>query len=172
MRVAGGRPLRPLVLAQRGPITRRMATAIVANLSKKIGQRELAVVRERLGFARDEVRCLDVESPGPGNVLLLEAEFADGHELVSEFGEKGVAAETVAERACAAWERWVAADVPVGEHLADQLLVPLALAGGGAFVTCPPTEHTRTNAALVARLLGIPIAIEPIADDQARVTVG
>jgi RNA 3'-terminal phosphate cyclase (ATP) len=172
MRVRGGTPLRPLVLDERGALRSRRARAIVANLPEKIGRRELEVVRKRLDFERHEVHVVDVPSAGPGNMLMIEAVHEGGVEVVSECGEKGLLAETVAARACDAFARWDAADVPVGEHLADQLLIPLALARGGGFVTQRPTEHTRTNAALVERLLGVPIAIEALADDRARVRVG
>lgn len=172
MRVRGGATLQPLALDERGALRRRGAQAIVANLSQKIARRELDVVRDRLGFAARELEVVDVPSAGPGNMLMIEAVHEGGVELVSECGEKGLLAETVAARACDAFARWDAADVPVGEHLADQLLIPLALAKGGSFVTQRPTEHTRTNAALVERLLGVPIAIETLADDRARVRVG
>lgn len=48
---------------------------------------------------------------------------------------------------------YLAAQVPVGRHLADQLLLPMALAAGGAFRTLTPTEHTRTQVE-VLRLFG------------------
>ncbi len=35
--------------------------------------------------------------------------------------------------------------VPVGPHLADQLVLLLALARGGSFRTTAPTLHTRTQ---------------------------
>jgi len=50
---------------------------------------------------------------------------------------------------------------PVGRHLADQLLLPLALAGGGSFRTLEPTQHTRTNAGVISRFLEVDFAIEP-----------
>jgi RNA 3'-terminal phosphate cyclase (ATP) len=172
LRVAGGRPLRPLVIDERGELRHRRAQALVANLPKKIGHRELAVVREQLGFERDELELVELPGPGPGNLLLIEGEHDGGGELVSECGEKGLLAETVALRAVDAWRRWHDTGAPVGEHLADQLLIPFALAGGGGFTTLTPTEHTRTNAALVQRLLGVPIAIATLDAERTRVRVG
>jgi RNA 3'-terminal phosphate cyclase (ATP) len=40
---------------------------------------------------------------------------------------------------------WEAHDVPIGEHLADQLILPVWLAGGGRLRTVPPSRHTRTQ---------------------------
>jgi RNA 3'-terminal phosphate cyclase (ATP) len=51
----------------------------------------------------------------------------------------------VAESALDCWRAYEASGAPVGEHLADQLLLPLALAGGGEFLTMKPTLHTTTN---------------------------
>ena len=41
---------------------------------------------------------------------------------------------------------WLEAEVPVDEYLADQLLLPLALADGGSFRTTKPSLHATTNA--------------------------
>jgi RNA 3'-terminal phosphate cyclase (ATP) len=172
LRVTGGLPLCPLVLDERGPIRAERAVAMISNLPDHVARRELDVVRDRLGLAMHELEALTVASPGPGNALEIEAEFAGGRELVTAFGEKGVPAEVVAQRAVAEYTRWRDADVPVGEHLADQLLIPLALAGGGTFITCTPTEHTRTNARIVERLLGVPIALDVESSARIRVTVG
>jgi len=91
---------------------------------------------------------------------MLHVESEHASELATAFGAKGVPAERVARRAVAEMERYLAADVPVGEHLADQLLVPMALAGGGAFRTMPLSSHARTNAALIERFLPVRFAYE------------
>jgi RNA 3'-terminal phosphate cyclase (ATP) len=44
---------------------------------------------------------------------------------------------------------------PVGEHLADQLLIPMAMAGGGSFRTRPLSEHARTNMEVVQKFLPV-----------------
>jgi RNA 3'-terminal phosphate cyclase (ATP) len=48
----------------------------------------------------------------------------------------------------------------VGPHLADQLLLPLAMAGAGVFRTSAPTLHTRTNMAIIERFLPVTFRIE------------
>jgi RNA 3'-terminal phosphate cyclase (ATP) len=59
-------------------------------------------------------------------------------------GEPGVPAETVGETVLEAWRTWRDGPGVVDRHLADQLVVPLALAGGR--VRAPePTPHLRTN---------------------------
>ena len=86
---------------------------------------------------------------GPGNALLVELAFEHVTGMFSAFGERGVSAESVAENACAQATVWLESGAAVDQHLADQLLLPLALAGGGGFSTTAPSEHFKTNAALI-----------------------
>ena len=60
----------------------------------------------------------------------------------------------------------------VGSHLADQLLIPMALAGGGSFRTLAPSPHTQANASVVRRFLDVPIVIDREAEDVYRITLG
>src|SRR5206468_1274250 len=82
-------------------------------------------------------------------------------EVFTGFGEIGVRAEAVAERAVREARGYLAAQVPVGPYLADQLLVPLALAGGGAFRTAPLSRHSTTNIAVIRQFLGLDVAVAP-----------
>lgn len=50
---------------------------------------------------------------------------------------------------------YLALEVPVGPYLADQLLVPLAIAGKGRFCTGPPTRHTRINMDIIKQFMGV-----------------
>ena len=88
------------------------------------------------------------------------------------FGERGRAAEEVARQAVAEARSWLLAEVPVADHLADQLLLPMALAGGGSFRTVEPSLHAKTNAAIIRRFLAVPIRFEQEDDGRWRVMVG
>jgi RNA 3'-terminal phosphate cyclase (ATP) len=156
--------LRPIEILDAGPITRRSATAVLARLPAHIGDRELAVVQDSLGFTRAECALRELGDAGTGNVLLIEVERAQGRELVAGFGEQGTRAELVASRACAELAAFLAADVPVGEHLADQLLLPLAIAGGGSFRCAPLSRHATTNIETIGLFLDVPIRVEPVGD--------
>ncbi|MEX1362781.1 MAG: RNA 3'-terminal phosphate cyclase [Nannocystaceae bacterium] len=158
--IAGGRPLSPARWEQRGEVRRRRATAKVSALSVSIARRELAIVGQRLGWSPSELQVQRVRSSGPGNVLDLELEHEGGTTVVTSFGQKGISAEQVAEEAAQRLEGFLHAQVPVDEHLADQLLIPLALARGGGFRTVAPTLHTRSNAALIERWLPVRIGLQ------------
>jgi RNA 3'-terminal phosphate cyclase (ATP) len=119
-------------LRRRG-IVRRSARGIVSNLPLSIAERELAVVEQQLGWERSSLIAESVSSRGPGNILFLEVESEQLTEIFIGFGERGVRAEVVAEWAVDEAKRYLNADVAVGEHLADQLLLPMALMKGGCY---------------------------------------
>jgi RNA 3'-terminal phosphate cyclase (ATP) len=162
--IGGGAALRPIEIIEAGPVTARRATAILARLPSHVGDREHAIVRDRLGFTAAECEVRDVREGGPANVLLLEIERGPHRELVSGFGEKGLRAELVATRACDELEAFLAAGVPIGEHLADQLLLPLAVAGGGRFRAAPLSLHATTNIATIEQFLDVEVRVEPDGD--------
>lgn len=170
--IGDGTKLAPIEIVDTPPITSRHAVAILARLPTHIAEREFGIVEERLGWPRAECEIRETRYGGPGNALLLEVERGDRvREIVSEIGEKGVRAELVAMRACEQMERYLEANVPIGEHLADQLLLPLALAGGGRFKCGPLSLHATTNIETIGRFLEVPIRDEPDGDNVI-VTVG
>jgi RNA 3'-terminal phosphate cyclase (ATP) len=86
--------------------------------------------------------------------------FDGGAEVATAFGERRVRAEAVASQAAEEMKRFLRSDVPVGIHTADQLLVPMALAGGGSFRTLPLTLRTRTNMDVIRAFLPVEIETE------------
>jgi RNA 3'-terminal phosphate cyclase (ATP) len=167
--------LAPLEIRERGALRARRAVARVSNLPMSIAQREVAVLTRALSLKPHEARAEIVASAGPGNVVLLEVESEALTEVFTGFGERGVRAETVAERLAREAREYLDAGVPVGRHLADQLLVLLALAGGGTFGTLSPSAHTTTNAAVIGEFLQARIAIEAEGEGggyEVRVSVG
>jgi RNA 3'-terminal phosphate cyclase (ATP) len=164
--------LRPLELLERGAVTARLASAQVANLDMDIAKRELAVVAKKLSWAGDELRAVKVrDGVGPGNLLTLRIECEHVTEVFAGFGQVHKRAEQVAKDAVNEARQYLAAGVPVGPHLADQLLLPLAMAGGGSFRTVAPTLHTRTNIEVIERFLPVRFVVEP-EEHFVRVTVG
>jgi RNA 3'-terminal phosphate cyclase (ATP) len=147
-------------LLERGEIRGREAVALVSRLPRHIAERELDVVAREAGWQPSELRVLEVASPGPGNVLVLAVESDALTEVFAGFGQKGVPAEEVAGRTVEEMRRYLDADVPVGEHLADQLLLLFSLAGSGAYATLPLSGHTTTQIDLIPRFLGVSIRVE------------
>ena len=83
-----------------------------------------------LSLGCDNVKVVEVHGHGPGNALLLDLEFEHSTELICAFGARQKSAEAVAAEVVADARIFLDAAVPVGAHLADQLLIPLALGGG------------------------------------------
>jgi RNA 3'-terminal phosphate cyclase (ATP) len=59
----------------------------------------------------------------------------------------------------------------VDEHLADQLLIPIALAGSGSFRTTKPSSHSITNADIIQRFLRVAIRFDEESASTWRVTI-
>lgn len=149
-----------LDLPERGAVRARRARALVSALPKNIADREIRVLVERFSLSRAEFRVDEVEAPvGPGNVVGFEIESEHVTERFVGFGEKGTPADEIATRVADAASEYLDANVPVGRHLADQLLLPLALAGGGSFRTLSPSSHTQTQIAVLRAFLRIGIDV-------------
>lgn len=172
-RIEPVKQLRRLDLPERGVIRQRRARAIISKLPIEVADRELAAVRSQLGWNETECSVEVVEHPlGPGNALLLEIETEHVTAIFTSFGERGASAENVARKVAEAAGSWLESGGPVEEHLADQLLMPLALAGGGTFRTTKPSSHSTTNAAVIQQFLAIGICFERESDKLWRVVVG
>jgi RNA 3'-terminal phosphate cyclase (ATP) len=162
--------LAPLRLPERGAVHAIHARATVANLPEHIARRELAVLQQRLNLDGNDLRVhIDTQATGPGNVVMVEVVCEHITEVFTGFGERGVRAETVAQRLASRVQRYLAAEVAVGEHLADQLLVPMALAGEGSFLTLKPSGHAVSNMEVIQRFMDIAIEQQELASDRWRV---
>lgn len=161
-----------LELLERGAVRCRRALAIVSALPVSIAHRELKVVETALSIGRDHLKTVEEARPvGPGNAVIVDVESEHVTEVFSAIGEKRVSAETVAGRACDEVRRYLDAGVPVGEHLADQLLIPMALAGGGSFVTTPLSPHAVTNIGVIEQFLSRKFAVDRSDETRHRVDV-
>lgn len=156
-------PLQPLTLTERGALRRVWGLGVAAALPAHIAQR----LADRAGRQlRDlavplAVAPARVRSAGPGAGLFLVAEYAQARAGFSALGEKGKPSEQVADTACAELQAHHAAGAPVDPHLADQLLLPLALAaetGASTFRTSRVTQHLLTNACILEQ--GLPVKVE------------
>ncbi len=159
-------------ILERGNIINKTARASVANLPVNIANRELNVIRDKLEWDSKLLKAVEVEnSQGPGNILTVEIESDNITEVFTGFGEKGISAEKVARRAVKSVQEYLAFKVPVGRYLADQLLIPMALAGGGKFRTLSPTQHTTTNVEIIKKFLDVEIAMNEYDQNQWEIEI-
>jgi len=150
--------LTPVSIMERGEIVAQTATATVAGLSPDIAKRELEVVAKKLEWGEDSLRIEQLaDKVGPGNVLSIEIQSEHVTEVFTGFGERGRSAERVAKSTVAQVNHYLHKGVPVWSHLADQLMLPFAMAGAGEFSTCALTPHSESNASVIEQFLQIKI---------------
>lgn len=138
---------RALALVERGEARPLRAEVLVSRVPASVAEREAAVLCQRLPLDPAHVTVRDVgrEARGPGNSLHVALPHEHVTEVITAFGRRGLRAENVARSAAKQARAYLAATEPVGVHLADQLMLPLALLGGGSFATGALSSHARTN---------------------------
>ncbi|GKT25373.1 RNA 3'-terminal phosphate cyclase [Acidovorax sp. SUPP3334] len=164
-----GRMLAPFDLLERGPRRAAWAQALVPGLARGIAARELEALRQLLGWAgtAEQLRVPPArENEGPGNALLAVLEYDQVTEVFCALGERGVRAEQVADQLAGEVLSFERSQGAVGPHLADQWMLPLALAvwrsGQRASYTAEAvTPHTSTNAQVIAQCLPVRIMLSP-----------
>jgi len=122
---------------------------------------EVVVAAHLLQLAEEEQQITFTNnSPGPGNVVMVEVESASLVEVFTSFGKMGVSAEKVGADAAAQVSAYLASEAAVSEHLADQLLLPMALAGGGSFTTATISSHAQTDMDVISKFLPVSFSVE------------
>ncbi len=153
----GAGKLRGIELVERGALRRVWGISALANLKSHIGQRQANraenVLREQ--GLQPKIEVVRAPSPGPGTVIFLVAEFEHVVAGFTAYGRRGKPAERVAEEACDEFLRYYHSGAAVDKHLADQLILPMALTGQPCrFTTSEVTEHLRTVVGVVERFRG------------------
>ena len=167
--------LKSLALTDRGEITRRTVRLMFAHLPFHIIERERRKIAEKTDWDESVFEIREMSgSRGPGNLVMIEAESRDVCELFTGFGEVNVPAEKVAIDALEQYRSYVAADVPVGVYLADQLMLPLGIArflGSEAseFLTHDLSRHSTTHIDILQRFLNIDISVTQENNGRCRV---
>jgi RNA 3'-terminal phosphate cyclase (ATP) len=151
---------RSFELLERGAAGRRLCEIGLAHLPATIAEREWEALCKELRWTPEPRIDRDSSSVGPGNYLSVHLEFEHVTEVVTAFGERGVSAESVGRRVAGQARRYLASEAPVGVHLADQLMLPLALLSGGRYRTLEPSQHARTNAEVVDLFLPGAVRLE------------
>lgn len=149
----------PLLWLERGAVQSISALCHLADVPEHVGDREVQWLRRALNLAENAVQVLDWPECGPGNALAAAVQAEHAAEVVTGFGKRGVSASQVAAHVALEVQQWLAADVPVGAHLADQLIAPLAVLCGGSFRTVQPTPHLLSQIEVVRALLGDRVAL-------------
>jgi RNA 3'-terminal phosphate cyclase (ATP) len=162
--------LQPVEIFERGADQGRRAIAHLAGLSPDIASRAFDQIEKRMRWDRS---CFEIMQHsagcGPGFVLTSEVASEEITETFTGFGERGVRVEQVADAMIDQIRRYLSTSAPVGDYLADQLLIPLALSGAGGFRAVAISRHAQTNIDVIQQFL--PAQFETAASPDGGVEV-
>ncbi|GAA0221904.1 RNA 3'-terminal phosphate cyclase [Halobacterium noricense] len=144
-------------LAERGELTgvRIYSKASTSLAEQNVAERQLKTSYDRLSSAGHSVlerRTTYAKSHSTGSSLLVRAEYGNSGTSVVGFdglGERGVPAEEISQSVVSAFSAFHDGVGVVDEHMADQLLVFLALAGGRVAIP-EVTAHIETSLELLS----------------------
>ena len=165
-----GGPLQGLSLLERKYKTKAKLMALVSKLPLEIAKRELDVIRRKGKWHPSECYPIEIKnSPGPGNVVMMEFNSGNVNEIITGYGSPGVPAESVARKTYRDARPYLAWEYPVGEYLADQLLLPMGLAASqqnagvvSEFLTGPLSLHATTHIEILKRFLDIEVIVDEV----------
>ncbi|MBW2466508.1 MAG: RNA 3'-terminal phosphate cyclase [Deltaproteobacteria bacterium] len=157
------RGLQGLQLKERGSLQRLNISACSANLPGHIAQREIAHLEACLADYRGKTisNALASRALCPGNFVSLEAEYVHTVAGFNGLGKRGKPAEEVASGVCRDFIRFDRTGATVDQHLADQIILYMALAHGDSFFLTPEiTSHLQTNINVIRRFLPVNIKLD------------
>jgi RNA 3'-terminal phosphate cyclase (ATP) len=150
-------------------------TAVVAGIPVSVGERECETIRRKANWHSSCFLVHDVEEPiGAGNVVMIELVAPMVTELLIGIGKVGVKAEHVARTVLRSARSHIKARAPVGEYLADQLMMPMGLAASqgktSSFLTSPLSTHSKTHIDVLKMFLDIQVNVERTDDANCLVS--
>jgi len=156
-------PLKPLRIKERGRLKSLRVISTVAHLPYSIAERQRNRATNRLteqGFA-PQGETGTVESPGKGSFCFIRADFENVRAGFSSLGAIGKRAERVADEAAEDFLGYWNDPGALDRHLADQVVLYMALAEGESIVTVSEvTEHLKTNIWVIEQFLPVKFGLE------------
>ncbi|NOQ35940.1 MAG: RNA 3'-terminal phosphate cyclase [Methylococcaceae bacterium] len=163
--------LAPIKIEERGKLQAIEPVCIGAGIPAHVLNRESKQLLYKFTNPQPKVKTLMVDSLGSGNLVSIRLFYEHVNEVIDCLGAIGIRAEKVATNAITAMRKYQASKAPVGEHLADQLLLPMAIGSGGCFVTSELSEHTRTNIDVIESLTNVRIHKQKLANHLWKIIV-
>jgi RNA 3'-terminal phosphate cyclase (ATP) len=131
-----------------------------------IAERECSTIESSPGWKKVKYRIEENNNSfSPGNVVTIELGFENITEVVTALGKQGTPAQKVAKTAVRDANEYLESNAVVGDYLADQLMLPMAIAAQQhdcvyQYRTVKPSDHSTTHAALIRQFLDVEVAIE------------
>jgi RNA 3'-terminal phosphate cyclase (ATP) len=160
--------------SERGELKNVYGLSGVGNLPLSIAERQknaaLAILASQ--GINAEIETISVSTPGQGTFIFLEAETGNCLAGFSSLGERGKKAELVGEEAAKEFLDYYSASACLDRHLADQIVVYLAISKGeSSFTTTEISGHLLTNLWVIEKFLGSRYRIEGETGKPGRVTI-
>lgn len=143
----------PFERCERGNLHNAYITVGVLNLERSIAERILKSVRKHLDNIEATYKIVHFKGIGQGIVASATVDSEHHREAFTVLGDPRVRAENVGKRLAGQIKRYLQQRACIDEYLTDQLLLPLALTGGGQFSTRFISEHTRTQINTISQFL-------------------
>lgn len=156
--------LKSLHLQERGNLQVVRGLAVATQLPAHIPQRMASRAENLLREAKikPDIQPVKMRGIAPGAGITLVAEYEHSLAGFSALGKLGLAAEKVAEMAVEQLLDFQATGAPVDDFLADQLLLPAALATDASeYRVAEVSTHLTTNAWVIEQFGLAKIAIAP-----------
>jgi RNA 3'-terminal phosphate cyclase (ATP) len=165
LRVSGGVPLCGLNLSKRGHLRQVRGLAAVTELPSHIPQRMANRAENRLRAAQlpSQMQTIRERGIAPGAGLFLTAEYSQITAGFTALGKLGLPSDQVADRACDALLDFHQTSATCDRYLADQLLLPAALATSATHYHAEAISlHLTTNAQVIEQFGLAQIEIDPV----------
>ena len=157
--------MKPVLLSDRGSLKRIRGLSATSDLPKHVAERQrdyaLRRIEKEMKIDAEIDILYDPPSDGTGSFFFLVAESDRAVAGFSSLGARGKPAEQVAREAYDSLKEYIDSAACIDSHLADQLLVFMALARGrSSFTAYPITDHLLTNLWVIRQFLNVKISFK------------
>ncbi len=151
----------PLQIWERGEIQRiRVISAAAKQLrDQRVATRQAAAFSGVLASPFPSTQLLHTDARSPGSSITAVAEFSNTRLGTDALGDRGISSEQVGRAAAQQLQAEVAATGTVDVHTADNLMVWVALFGGG-YHFAEESGHIGTNGWVIQHFLPATLQIE------------
>lgn len=161
----------PIHLESPGKLIKRKAVLIYSDIPEFVKDRQIDLLRKELSWGPDHFNVVEYEATCPGNMISLQLQYDDASHVFDSLGERGRSSEKVIARAFNGMKKQIDSKTPVCRFLADQLLLPMALAGKGSYQTRKLSLHTKTNMEIIQEFLDVRFSVTQLKEDVFKVEV-
>jgi|Deesub1362A_J573_1020465.scaffolds.fasta_scaffold00886_12 RNA 3'-terminal phosphate cyclase (ATP) len=141
------------------PLEERIkGVSLCSRLPIHVAERQKRSALEILGDA--DIEVLNPDAPSPGSSITIWK----GYKGACELGEKGRPAEEVGRRCAEILKEELMNSGATDYHLADQLIIYMALGGSSEITTSKISDHTKSAIWVVEKFLDVKFEIERVED--------